>query len=155
VAKLHEDLSRLREDERRQAQPEVVMAVAEAAGPLYIPLAPTPPVEEHRPAGDRQPTPAPPPLADDPAPSNADATRSPNDTTGDGRGLPEDEPCEATSVEPAEVDTAAGPPSEAMDAAPATDEPDAASDENLSNLQAPPSAVLNASTAATARCGSS
>ncbi len=67
----------------------------------------------------------------------------------------EDGPCEATSVEPAEIDTAAGPPPEAMDAAPLTGEPDAPSEENLSNLQAPPSAVLNTSTATTARCGSS
>lgn len=155
VAKLHEDISRLREDERRQAQPEVVMAVTEAAGPLNIPLAPTPPVEEHGPTGDRQPPPVPPPVAGDPDPSSADTSRSPTDTTGDGHGLPEDGLCQATSVEPAEIDTAAGPPPEAMDAAPLTGEPDAPSEENLSNLQAPPSTVLNASTATTAPCGSS
>jgi hypothetical protein len=138
VAELQEDISRLPEDERREAQPEVEIAVAQAAGSLNIPSAPTVRVEAHGPTDIGPVRATAPPVIDDPEPFSADAAGSATDTDHDDRPSEETPPEVTAAANPPGVDTAAGSAPEATDPAPTADGEDPATNEHFSNLQATP-----------------
>ncbi|MGH9008766.1 MAG: hypothetical protein ACRDYF_02850 [Acidimicrobiia bacterium] len=123
LAKLRVDLSRLPENERRGAQPEVETAVAQAAASVNAATVSATTAAEHRPVVSLSgPAPTPPPAVDGPEPLSADAATTPMDT-GDGRGADGDEG-EVTVVESAAFETGDGPESEEQEAAPTAEDTD-------------------------------
>ena len=106
VAKLHNDMSLLGEDERRDAQPEVEIAVAGAAASIIVWSAPSLPVDAYRQTNVGATGPAPQTRILDPEPSSPEPAGSAIVAPADIDESLDAVPSHIMSAEPAEVERA-------------------------------------------------